>query len=848
MAKGKSSGSSREQKLGDKIKEMENLINNYQPDYDEKKAELDKLNEEIELAKKDSGKLIEKYKEEAKQAVLKELEEKTKAADDAFENALKKEDEAKNLKSEAQKLYSDTMNQIKEQKKQFETEKKNAMQEADNYYKEKKSELEAREKDVEKSEKELEDVKKELNAKDHAQAALQNDLDKKQADAELGFQTLLREERVKFDKELSRVKDEIAEQGKKLIEGQEKIDNDLKKYKEKELAKINDELQKEKTDIEDERKAIQDEQALIAKKNVELKTEAETIKAKKDAYDRKYAELDDMAEEKLQELYQDVINEKETFRTRCNELQAQVSEKTNTIVSLTKKLKDGNGVEVDTLKEEINRLNAEIESLRDSENSIIGKLRQYKVDSASLVKQLFKIEEYDNLMKEIENLNKENHRLDHELRQARKNDDDLELEKKKALQYQSNYENAIAELDRLKKPSRKDRLSSFTSFNDFDAITQLEAFGTQLSELNWLKNIKAKMDEAQIKISTKLLYAFHTSVKIHDWSPLVVLAGVSGTGKSELPRQYAHHGGMNFISIPVKPDWDSMQSLFGYYNSIENKFEPTELSRAIYYMQSAQMKNTMLLVLLDEMNLAYVELYFSDLLSKFETNRGTDDTITYEISLGANETPEKMEIGKNILWVGTMNEDETTKALSDKVVDRSTLLTFPRPKSLVSRRYDIKIPNPEKRLTYGVWSKWCNNTLDEEKIKSKIDIDKYRKIIEDINDQMSKVNRNLGHRVWQSIERYVFSHPLTNSNIDNGSEFKKQFDSAFAEAVAFKVMPKLRGIEVSGESKKVLDAIGTIINQEVPVLAEDYKQAMSLSSRIFQWCSAKFMDVDEKGE
>lgn len=69
---------------------------------------------------------------------------------------------------------------------------------------------------------------------------------------------------------------------------------------------------------------------------------------------------------------------------------------------------------------------------------------------------------------------------------------------------------------------------------------------------------------------------------------------------------------------------------------------------------------------------------------------------------------------------------------------------------------------------------------------------------------MSKVNRNLGHRVWQSIERYVFSHPLTIANIDNGTEFKKQFDSAFAEAVAFKVMPKLRGIEVSGESKKSL--------------------------------------------
>lgn len=194
-----------------------------------------------------------------------------------------------------------------------------------------------------------------------------------------------------------------------------------------------------------------------------------------------------------------------------------------------------------------------------------------------------------------------------------------------------------------------------------------------------------------------------------------------------------------------------------------------------------------------------------------------------------------------------MNEDETTKALSDKVVDRSTLLTFPRPRTLVSRRSDIKIPETEKRLTRGVWARWCSNTLSEEQLNSKgFDIEKYRRIIEEINDQMSKVNRNLGHRVWQSIERYVFSHPLTVSNINNGSEFKKQFDSAFAEAVAFKVMPKLRGIEVSGESKKVLESIGNIISQDIPSLTEDYKQAMSLSSRIFQWCSAKFMDIDEK--
>lgn len=825
---------------------------------EEKNKELDKVKKDLKQAQDEREELLKQYRKEAMDDVLKEYDEKVKQSQKLFDEASVKKQEADNINSEAKSTLDEARNTIKEEREAFQIEKITAKQEADKYfdgkhkeadeyYENKKSELSEREKSASSKEKELANLEKDLRKKENEQNELQNKLDKLQQDAKFGFQAELRKERVKFDEELNKLKLDIAEQEKIKISVQENIYKDLAEYKKKEISKINDEIQKQRGDIDKEKNLIDQDKVKLETRKAELEAEAAGIQIKKEAYDKKYARLDDIAEEKLQELYREVINERDTFKNKCNELQNEITEKQKNIVSLTSKLKNNNGLEVSQLQDNIKALKAEVEAFQNSENSIIGKLRKYNVDSATLGTQLFKIEEYDSLMEKVESLSQENHKLDLELRTARKNDDALELEVKRANQYQSNYEDAIAELDRLKKPSRKDRLSSFTSFDEFDAITKLEPFGSQLSELNWLRGIKEKMDASEIKISNKLLYAFHTSVKIHDWSPLVVLAGVSGTGKSELPRQYAHHDGMNFISVPVKPDWDSMQSLFGYYNSIKNKFEPTELSRAIYYMQSAELKNTMLLVLLDEMNLAYVELYFSDLLSKFETNRGTDDTITYEISLGANEAPEKMEIGKNILWVGTMNEDETTKALSDKVVDRSTLLTFPRPRTLVSRRSDIKIPDTEKRLTRGVWARWCSNTLSEEQLNSKgFDIEKYRRIIEEINDQMSKVNRNLGHRVWQSIERYVFSHPLTVSNINNGSEFKKQFDSAFAEAVAFKVMPKLRGIEVSGESKKVLESIGNIISQDIPSLTEDYKQAMNLSSRIFQWCSAKFMDIDEK--
>ena len=151
-------------------------------------------------------------------------------------------------------------------------------------------------------------------------------------------------------------------------------------------------------------------------------------------------------------------------------------------------------------------------------------------------------------------------------------------------------------------------------------------------EHKWLEHIRVQSKKSGIHFNERQLMAYHTSLKIGEWSPLVVLSGVSGTGKSELPKQYAIHGGMQFLSVPVKPDWDSPASLFGYYNSIENKFEATELIRALYQMQrnkKTPWSDSMLMVLLDEMNLAHPEQYFADLLSKFEESRNTDRDPSY---------------------------------------------------------------------------------------------------------------------------------------------------------------------------------------------------------------------------
>ena len=158
-------------------------------------------------------------------------------------------------------------------------------------------------------------------------------------------------------------------------------------------------------------------------------------------------------------------------------------------------------------------------------------------------------------------------------------------------------------------------------------------------ENDWLDDILNKIEESGFFFPKRLLYAFHTSLKIAEWAPLTILMGVSGTGKSELPRLYARFGGFQYCPVAVQPNWDSPQDLFGFFNYMDNRFNATPLLRSMVQSQRAKdnggFEDGMLLVLLDEMNLAKVEQYFSDLLSLLELRRGETKPTQLKIDIGS---------------------------------------------------------------------------------------------------------------------------------------------------------------------------------------------------------------------
>jgi len=381
-----------------------------------------------------------------------------------------------------------------------------------------------------------------------------------------------------------------------------------------------------------------------------------------------------------------------------------------------------------------------------------------------------------------------------------------------------------------------------------------------IDEVTWLTGVGSACDNYGLPFHPRILKAFHTALKTAEWSPITILAGVSGTGKSELPRLYSHFGGLMFEPLSVQPNWDSQESMLGFFNSIDNKFDAQPLLRFLAQSQKQWVAKTpddegypglrdaLCLILLDEMNLAHPELYFAEFLSKLELRRGMKgtDVPRLPVKIGAGMPPYQLPLGRNVLWSGTMNQDETTKSLSDKVLDRSIIIHFPRPTEL-KRRLKLAPLDEKNRgrlLHKSAWQSW----LAQGSVFSDDDVSPFKSFIEDMNAALAVVGRAIGHRVWQSVEYYMANYPDVHSarKAEDKDAFSKAMHTAFEDQLVQKVMPKLRGIDTRGKSKtgcldKIRGQLVAGIGGNCFNLAEDFDLACELGYGQFIWQSANYL-------
>jgi 5-methylcytosine-specific restriction endonuclease McrBC GTP-binding regulatory subunit McrB len=303
--------------------------------------------------------------------------------------------------------------------------------------------------------------------------------------------------------------------------------------------------------------------------------------------------------------------------------------------------------------------------------------------------------------------------------------------------------------------------------------------GKRLEEKALLDSIKHYITARGYYFDDETLANYHICLKTR---PFVILAGLSGTGKSKLSQLYAEALGhkQRYLRLPVRPNWNDDRYLLGHLNVITGEYvtEPA----VEFIMEANQDQDQLYFFCLDEMNLAHVEYYFSQFLSAMEEERPEDREILLlskreqkilEPQENSQQVPSRLLIPTTLFFTGTINVDETTQPISDKVIDRANTLEFftvdldkvPQPTAL---------PDPIT-LSSFTWKSYQVKTPDMT----------FRDHIIEIGKILNKANLGLGYRVLREMELYV-----ANS--------KQLLDPlvAFDLQVKQRILPCVRGTEI----------------------------------------------------
>lgn len=316
----------------------------------------------------------------------------------------------------------------------------------------------------------------------------------------------------------------------------------------------------------------------------------------------------------------------------------------------------------------------------------------------------------------------------------------------------------------------------------------------QLSTKETLDQIKKYIAAKGFTFDEALVENYYLSLKS---KPFVILAGTSGTGKTRLVRLFAEAIGATsqngrYKLVSVRPDWSDSSDLFGHVN-LNDKFIPGAI---IDFVKQAELdsRNPYFLCL-DEMNLARVEYYLSDILSIIETREYVDGKVTtdplitenyYGADASARGKYGVVRIPENLYIIGTVNMDETTFPFSRKVLDRANTIEF----STVELLANFDSAQGEAKAIYADNSfmkadyVFFNQCASDKDFVEEVCIE-----LQDINKILEKANAHVGYRVRDEIVFYM----LNNKNADDLLTRNKAFDHEIMQ----KILPRIQGSSAS---------------------------------------------------
>lgn len=256
-----------------------------------------------------------------------------------------------------------------------------------------------------------------------------------------------------------------------------------------------------------------------------------------------------------------------------------------------------------------------------------------------------------------------------------------------------------------------------------------------------------------IKYSASQLHLYYTKEIIARFfagmatSKVLILEGISGTGKTSLPYAMGKFFNKETSIISVQPSWRDRAELLGYLNEFTKKFNETDFLKAVYQAGYSDKPN---FIVLDEMNLARIEYYFAEFLSVMEM----PDVHEWKIDLVPASEPSdpkllingKLFINQNTWFIGTANKDDSTFTITDKVYDRATPIVINNKAELIDCDYTNNV-----QMTFDYLDELFKKAQAEITMSTKV-MDSFKKVDEYIQQNFKIA---FGNRIMKQIKLFV---------------------------------------------------------------------------------------------
>jgi len=304
--------------------------------------------------------------------------------------------------------------------------------------------------------------------------------------------------------------------------------------------------------------------------------------------------------------------------------------------------------------------------------------------------------------------------------------------------------------DKDKKNKKKNVTSRFTKLIAVDEQYQGEPEYTVVRPEDML-DLRGLIDRF-IKYSASQLHLYYTKEIIARYfagmatSKVLILEGISGTGKTSLPYAMGKFFNHDTSIISVQPSWRDRTELLGYLNEFTKKFNESDFLQAVYAAGYSDKPNT---IVLDEMNLARIEYYFAEFLSVMEM----PDKSEWKIDLvpAGEDDPKllingKLLITQNLWFVGTANKDDSTYTITDKVYDRALPIVINNKAAFIDAPYTENV-----NLTFNYLDELFKKAQNEYSITNNT-MESFKKLDEFIQD---KFKIAFGNRIMKQIRLFV---------------------------------------------------------------------------------------------